>query len=135
MGGEGARDAIQVDGSTFWRAQEDAYRTTIVSILPKLTAEGALALAALVRTDGVVWKRLKASLCLHGGDAMGARLILESLGAAKRPSAEVYLLLGRARAATGDPTAARDALMTYLEKAAKRAAGRASAEALLATLD
>lgn len=96
-------------------------------------AAGAF-VAALAELEGARGVRGRAMAAVVAGDLDGAHEQLTALTGKKKPRADLFLWLGRLEEARGDSAAAITAYETYLDRAAKKATHRASAEARLEAL-
>lgn len=129
--------AMQTAGRTWWKrdgkdlvAAVDDLAAELLELGPAMRPVvewlGVIEGAAAVRARAI-------ALSLAGAHAEAVEA-LQALVDQKKPRNDVYWWLGRSAAAVGDAKRAKKALAEFLDKATKKAAWRAEAEALLASL-
>lgn len=129
--------ALQTGGRTWWKRESKDLAAAVDELAADLASLGPDARPVadwLAGVEGVVATRAHA-IALSMADAHAeAVAALSALVDQKKPRNDVYWWLGRSAAAVGDRARAKQALAEFLDKAAKKAAWRPEAEALLATL-
>jgi hypothetical protein len=129
--------ALQVGGFTWWRRQSKDLVGHIEEMLDDIHGLGASVRVVaewVGGEDGSLAQRARALVLWRTGAREQAQDLMERLCAHKRPRNDLFYWLAKIRIDGGDNAGAREAVARFLDKAGKKAAYKADAEALLASL-